>query len=348
VKVANSLGWRRPGAKRLRQPARQAALGSLALLAILACAQPSPTARLVRVTVPPGSTFHAVTDSVAAHGLIQSRLWFRILARLRGADRVVKAGVYDLPEDAGAWYVLEVLKAGRVAMARFTAPEGLMLLELADLAEVRLGIPADTLLALAGDTVFRERFALGAPSLEGYLLPETYNLPLPVTAQSLLEAMLSEFDRRWNPVWNRRLDSLGMTRTELLTLASIVEGEARHDDERATIAGVYSNRLHRGMLLQADPTVQYAIAQARGSRKQRLYYKDLTIDSPYNTYLHAGLPPGPVNSPGLKSIEAALYPAAVPYLYFVAGPDGHHVFSRTLAEHNHRIVELRRASRRVR
>lgn len=314
---------------------------------LLACAPPPPNAPAARVTIPAGSTFRAVTDSVSAHGLITSKLWFRILARLRGADRSVKAGIYDLPVGAGAWTLLDILKAGRVATVRFTAPEGLTLLELASLAETRLVIPRDTLLTRAGDPALRERVGGPAPSLEGYLLPETYILPLPVTADALLEAMVAEFERRWNPAWNSRLDSLGMTRNQILTLASIVEGEARHDDERATIAGVYWNRLRRGMLLQADPTVQYAVQLATGERKQRLWFKDLEIESPYNTYKHEGLPPGPVNSPGIKSIEAALYPATVPYLYFVAGEDGHHVFSRTLVEHNRAIEGVRRTSGRA-
>jgi UPF0755 protein len=289
-----------------------------------------------------------VTDSVAAHGLIPSRLWFRILARLRGADRMVKAGIYDLPEGAGAWVLLDILKAGRVATVRFTAPEGLTLLELATLAETRLEIPRDTLLAHARDPALEERLVGPLPNLEGYLLPETYTLPLPVTADALLEAMVAEFERRWHPAWSSRLDSLGMTRHQLVTLASIVEGEARRDDERATIAGVYSNRLRLGMLLQADPTVQYAVQLATGQRKPRLWFKDLEIESPYNTYKHPGLPPGPVNSPGIKSIEAALYPAPVPYLYFVAAEDGQHVFSRTLVEHNRAIEEIRRAEARGR
>ncbi len=321
---------------------------TLLVALLLGCAPPNQTGELVRVTIPPGSNFNAVTDSVAARGLIQSRLWFRLLARVRGADRVVKAGIYDLPAAAGAWFVLDALKAGRVAIARFTAPEGLTLLELSGLVELRLGIPGDSLLALATDPEFVARFGLGTSSLEGYLLPDTYNLPLPVTSRSLVDAMLTEFERRWDPLWNRRLDSLRMTRHAIVTLASIVEGEARHDDERAVIAGVYTNRLRLGMLLQADPTVQYAIQISRGVRKPRLYFKDLAIASPYNTYIHPGLPPGPVNSPGIKSIEASLYPATVPYLYFVAGPDGHHVFSRTLAEHNRAIARVRREARRTR
>jgi UPF0755 protein len=296
----------------------------------------------VRVTIPPGATFRVVTDTMSARGLIASRLWFRALAKARGVDRRVKAGIYDLPANAGAWRILSTLKEGRVATVRFTAPEGLTLADLADLAQSRLGIAAESLLSAAAESATPGQAGGTAPSLEGFLLPETYTLPLPVTAGALLRAMAAEFERRWNPAWDRRLDSLGLTRRELVTLASIVEGEARHDDERAIISGVYHNRLQRGMLLQADPTVQYAVQLATGERKTRLLFKDLEIDSPYNTYRHTGLPPGPVNSPGLESIEAALYPAAVPWLYFVAGPDGRHVFSRTLADHNRAIADIRR------
>ena len=334
---------------RTRPPKGHRVLGTrysvLGTVVLLSCTPPAPDLPLARVTIPAGSTFRAVTDTVAAHGLIASRLWFRLLARVRGADRTVKAGIYDLPEGVNSWYLLNILKAGRVATARFTVPEGLTLRELAGLAHTRLGFPAESLLASARDPELRQRLGVSSPSLEGSLLPETYTLPLPVTAEALTQAMVAEFERQWQPGWQQRLDSLHMSRTQLLTLASIVEGEARHDDERATIAGVYHNRLRLGMLLQADPTVQYAIEIATGERKTRLLFKDLEIESPYNTYLHSGLPPGPVNSPGIKSIEAALYPATVPWLYFVAGPDGHHVFSRTLEEHNRAIAEVRRGEK---
>jgi UPF0755 protein len=137
-----------------------------------------------------------------------------------------------------------------------------------------------------------------------------------------------------------------MNRLQVVTLASIVEGEARADEERETIAGVYHNRLRIGMALQADPTVQYAIMLKRGRRKARLFIRDYAFPSPYNTYLHPGLPPGPVNSPSRRSIEATLYPAAVKYLYFVAGPDGRHVFSRTYNEHLRAIRRIRAGGQR--
>jgi peptidoglycan lytic transglycosylase G len=299
----------------------------------------------IRVTIPPGASFREVTDTLVAHDLVASRFWFTLLARVRRTDRSAKAGIYDLPTGASPWALLRAIERGRVAMVKFTAPEGLTLADLADLAAERLGVLRDSVLVVASDRARVRQVAPDSPTLEGYLLPETYNLPIPVTATSLVEAMVEEFQRKWNPAWDLRLDSLRMTRTQLLALASIVEGEARHDDERPIIAAVYTNRLRRGMPLQADPTVQYAIQIATGQRKARLYFKDYEFPSPYNTYLNPGLPPGPVNSPGLKSIEAALYPADVPYLYFVAGPDGHHLFSKTLIEHNRAIAEVRQKMR---
>jgi UPF0755 protein len=186
--------------------------------------------------------------------------------------------------------------------------------------------------------------ALGFParSFEGFLRPETYSLRHGTTAAELVRVMAEGFLAAWRPEWDARLDTLRWTRAQLVTFASIVEGEARADDERETIAGVYHNRLRIGMALQADPTVQYAIFLATGKRKPRLFTRDYQFRSPYNTYLHPGLPPGPVNSPSRRSLEASLYPARVPYLYFVAGPDGRHVFSRTYEEHLRAIARVRR------
>jgi UPF0755 protein len=318
---------------------RHLVLSSALILA--ACSAPA-NAPIVRITVPIGANFSQITDTLVNRGLLGSTFWFKAFARIRKTDRSVKAGVYDLPVGASSWALLTALEDGRVATVRFTVPEGLTLAELADLAQARLGISGDTILALARDRTRVNALAPDAPSLEGYLLPETYNLPVPATPAELVDAMLQMFQRHWEPAWDARLKELGLTRTQILALASIVEGEARHDDERGIIAGVYTNRLRMGMPLQADPTVQYAIAQKTGERKKRLYYKDYAFVSPYNTYLNPGLPPGPVNSPGLNSIRAALFPADVPYIFFVAKPDGHHLFSRTLVEHNRNIALVRR------
>ena len=312
----------------------------------VACTTPQSKSAIERVTIPSGAPLRAVADSLGARGIVRSPAWFRLLARLRFSERRLKAGVYDLPRDLGAWNALTALEAGRVATVRFTVPEGLSLTDLAALVGEQLGLDRDSLLAAAGDPRWRERLGITRGDLEGFLRPETYTLTRPVTAGSVIAAMARGFEEGWRPAWNARLDSLRLTRAEVVTLASIVEAEARDPAERPVIAGVYHNRLRRGMLLQADPTVQYALQLASGQRKPRLYFKDLAITSPYNTYLHPGLPPGPINSPGTASIQAALYPANVPWLYFVAGDSGRHVFSRTLRDHNNAIAALRRARTR--
>jgi UPF0755 protein len=192
-----------------------------------------------------------------------------------------------------------------------------------------------------------ESAALELPgsSLEGFLFPETYAVPLGASGRDVVRAMARNFKAAWRPEWDARLDTLRLSKLQLVTLASIVEGEARADEERELIAGVYHNRLRIGMALQADPTVQYAIMLTTGGRKPRLYTKDYRFPSPYNTYLHPGLPPGPVNSPGRRSIEAALYATKVPFLYFVAMPDGRHRFAATYDEHLRNVAASRRAYR---
>jgi UPF0755 protein len=296
-----------------------------------------------RVILPPGASFAGVTDSLVAHRVVTSRGAFRLLARLRRVDRSVQAGVYEFGPRASLWSVLDVLKAGKGVSVRFTVPEGLTVQEIAALAAQRLAMPEDSLLAAARDGAGASALlGLKVPSYEGFLRPETYSLPLGMRPRELVRLMAQGFEAAWDPKWNARLDTLRMTKLQLVTLASIVEGEARADDERETIAGVYHNRLKIGMALQADPTIQYAIALATGARKPRLYTKDYQFPSPYNTYLHPGLPPGPVNSPSHRSIEASLYPAKVPYLYFVARPDGRHVFSRTYDEHLRNVARVRR------
>jgi UPF0755 protein len=310
----------------------------LAVLA-LACGSSAQTARVI---LPPGASFAAVTDSLKAHGVIAHPRWFKLMARIRGMDRSVHAGVYEFPAGTSASSVLSMLAQGKKAALKFTVPEGLTLLEVGQLAAERLGIPQDSFMRAARDAKSATALlGFPVPSFEGFLRPETYILPADVGAAELVRVMTEGFKTAWKPEWDARLDSLKMSRLALVTFASIVEGEARADSERETIAGVYRNRLRIGMALQADPTVQYAISLKRGRRKTRLFQKDYQIQSPYNTYLYPGLPPGPVNSPSRRSLEASLYPANVQYLYFVAGPDGRHIFSRTYNEHLRAIRKVR-------
>ncbi|MGH7591531.1 MAG: endolytic transglycosylase MltG [Gemmatimonadales bacterium] len=294
-----------------------------------------------RVTIPIGIAFARVTDSLVAHGVVTHPTWFRILGRLRGIDHHVQAGVYDLPRGRSAWAVLDLLSQGRIATDRLTVPEGLTLGEVAALAASELHISADSFLAAAHDTAELSALGLAGPTFEGYLLPETYLVPVGTSARELVRMMGRQFLAAWQPGWDQVLARRGMTRRQAVTLASIVEGEARKPEERAIIAGVYTNRLLQGMDLQADPTVQYAIELKRGTRKKRLFNKDYGFRSPYNTYLHPGLPPGPISSPGIQSLWAAVHPATVPYLYFVADSTGGHQFSTTYAQHIRTIRRIR-------
>lgn len=306
----------------------------LLALAVTACARPAGDA--VRITIPRGAGVTAVAESLHIHQVIRSPRWFRVYAALRGADRDIRAGVYDLSTNLSLAQVLDRLVAGVPAMETLTIPEGMMLSEVARAIAQQLAIPADSVLAAARDTVLLNAVDSAANTLEGYLYPSTYAVRVGATAREVIRQMVNEFRTRWRPEWDRRLDSLGRSRREIVILASIIEGEVRHDEDRRFVSSVYHNRLDAGWRLQADPTVIYALG-----RRRRLYQRDYLTTSPYNTYQVDGLPPGPIGQPSAASIEAALYPASTDFFFFVARPDGYHVFSRTLQEHNRAIARIR-------
>jgi peptidoglycan lytic transglycosylase G len=316
----------------------------LAALLVLAggCGAPPGAAKEI-VVIPQGATVRAVAESLAAHGVIASPWWFRLLARAGRYDRRVKSGAYELPRRAGALAALRLLAGGHPILVKLTVPEGSSLLDIAALAAAALHLDRDSLLAAARDTALLREFGVPAGSLEGFVAPDTYLLSPGLPARAVVREMAAVFRQHWNPAWDQAAAAQGLDRLGLVTLASIVEGEARAEEDRPLIAAVYLNRMRRGMPLQADPTVQYAIALESGARKPRLHEKDYGIESPYNTYLHPGLPPGPVGAPGRASIEAVLTPAPVPFLYFVAGPDGRHIFSRSYEEHLRAVRRVRRS-----
>jgi UPF0755 protein len=326
---------------RFRVPRSASALGFLLACHAPAppCAGPAASARCVTVTIPRGASFADALDSLAASGVVRSRTLFSIYARARGLPAALKSGVYRLPPAARYADVVRALRVGRGVEVRFAVPEGLMLFEVAALAAAHLGVPADSFRAAAGDRDVLAELALDgtAPSAEGYLFPTTYHLPVGVGARELVRVMTRAFRDHWRPEWDARAAELDLTRHQVVTLASIIEAEVRRPADREYVSAVYHNRLRRGMPLQADPTVIYA----HGRRLPRVWEKDLRVRSPYNTYLHTGLPPGPISQPAAASIEAALYPKQVPYLYFVAQPDGQHVFSTTYAQHLEAIRKVR-------
>jgi UPF0755 protein len=319
---------------------RSRSLRAVTLAAALfatACATPDSTK--VRVVVPTGASVRVAADSLASHGIVASSRLFRAYAWVRGGDRSIRAGTYVLRRGASWETVLQSLRAGRGIVRIVTIPEGYSLSQIVPLLANRLGVPVDSVRAAVRDTALLARLDVPTPTLEGYLFPDTYSFPDGTTAREAVDAMVQQFEHQWKPAWTARLDSIGMSRNDVMALASIVEKEAKLPEERPVIAGVYMNRLRAGMLLQADPTVQYALPE----HEARLLYKDLKVESPYNTYKHKGLPPGPIASPGAPSIVAALYPAHVPYRYFVAAPDGHHEFRVAFSEHAQAVAAMRRA-----
>jgi UPF0755 protein len=313
----------------LRSVRRWTLLCALAVAA--ACGGP-PEGEPVRFTVPRGSGLGAVTDTLAAHDIVRQPFFFRLYARARGVAGSLKPGIYELRRNSEWDEVLSTLVEGRVVTLRITIPEGWTAQQIAARIAAETETPLDSVTALVFDTARADSLGVPGPTLEGYLYPATYVLPAGTPPAEIVRTMVRRYERAWTPGLRARADSAGLSQREVVTLASIVEKEAKVWQERDTIAAVYRNRLRIGMPLQADPTVQYA----RGTHEARLLYAHIedVRDNPYNTYTHAGLPPGPIASPSEGSIRAVLYPAGVDFLYFVARPDGTHVFTRTLAEHN--------------
>jgi UPF0755 protein len=270
--------------------------------------------------------------------VVSSPRMFRLYASARGRDRELKAGTYLFRRGASWNEVIDALTRGKGLVHPVTIPEGFALSSIAALLGRALSVPPESIVVAATDSALRRRLDVPTPTLEGYLFPDTYTFADGTSPQEAVRMLVARFEKAWKPEWDAQLQALAMSRHDIITLASIIEKEARLAEERPVISAVYHNRLKIGMLLQADPTVQYAL----GKHVDRVLYKDLEVDSRYNTYKHPGLPPGPIASPGAASIEAALFPANVPYLYFVAHPDGHHEFRQTFSEHTEAREHIRK------
>ncbi len=307
-----------------------------------ACTTPSD-GDAIQVIIPKGASFRTATDSLESAGAISQPFLFRVYAKLSSKDKGVKAGVYLIQPGSNWGKVIATISDVSNSINKVTIPEGFSTAQIAPLIAKHILLPEDSILAAIRDTALMDSLQIprsNFASLEGYLFPDTYIFPPGTTARQAIAAMVSRFESLWNTEYNSRLTELGLTRHELVSIASIVEKEARIDSERPVIAAVYLNRIKIGMPLQADPTVQYA----RGQHTSRVLFDDLKIESPYNTYLYPGIPPGPIASPGTASIKATLYPANVSYLFFVARPDGSHQFTNTFAEHTRAIREIRGSS----
>lgn len=321
-----------------------ALVASLAGGALGAAACTTSDTEQVLVQIRPGSNFREAAESLAAEGLIASPRLFSFYAARVKRDRTIRSGSYMLPRGSSWHAILSALESGKGIVHRVRLIEGWALWDIVPEVATALGLPEDSMWVAIRDTTQLRR--IGAPAtvtdLQGYLFPDTYDFPDGITARQAVELMLRRFEFVWKPEWNARLAELRMTRHEIVTLASIIEKEVRRGSERPTVSAVYHNRLRIRMALQADPTVQFALGRRRPAR---VLYRDLRVDSPYNTYRRIGLPPGPIAAPGAASLAAALYPADVTYRFFVAHPDGHHEFRNTYAEHLRAIEYVRGVAR---
>jgi len=288
-----------------------------------------------------GESFREVINSLREKGMIRDRAVFLILGRLTGVDRKIKAGYYPLWGNMTPLQIFDALRKGRIIEYEITIVPGDSLMEISQKLS-SLGIKwSEEFERLSRDRKLLGELDIDAPSIEGYLFPDTYRFPKGLDIREVIELMVSRLREKFDDELLSRAYELGMTENEVLTLASIIEKEAVADEERPIISAVYHNRLKKKMPLQADPTSIYGIK----SLSEGITKKDLLRKTPYNTYVIKGLPPGPIASPGMKSIIAALYPDNVPYLYFVSNNDGTHNFSVTLNEHKEAVRAYREKKR---
>ncbi len=317
---------------------------------LASCGGPDADAPRAHVYIPRGSSLAAVADTLQAHGVIEAAWQFRWYGRARGLARKVRPGLYAFPVGERWSVIVTALKTGRTDDISLTVPEGLTVREIAELAASQLRLAKDSVqsavrdsfLAAARDPVLLAELGITSrrgvrEPAEGYLLPETYRIAYDSRIRDVVRRMLKQFTEVWDSTFDRRAQGLGLSKHQAVTLASIVEAEAQVPVEHRRIAGVYLNRLRRRMLLQADPTVIYALDQP----VRRVLYRHLEIRSPYNTYRYAGLPPGPIGNPGRSALEAAVEPERHGFFYFVARPDGRHMFSVTGRQHADSVAVAR-------
>ncbi|MBH16095.1 MAG: hypothetical protein CME30_02275 [Gemmatimonadetes bacterium] len=308
---------------------------------LIGCSEGTP-GDFTTVNVHPGMHFDALVDTLVNKEIVENPQLLRIYARVTGNDRRIQAGEYSLPKHSHWQEALQILTEGSVVTFDLTIPEGLMLMEIAEKISEHLASSAEEIYLNISEPHLHENWSLPGPGLEGYLFPETYRFSKGVILETVLETMIEEYKSIWTPERLARLNELNMTERELMTLASIIQAEAKIELEMPRISAVYHNRLRLGYLLQADPTVIYAL----GTRRTRLLFAaiDSVAHSPYNTYTQPGLPPGPIAASGESAIDAALYPSDESYLYFVAHPNGQHIFSKTLQQHNRAVADVRSIS----
>jgi UPF0755 protein len=285
--------------------------------------------RIIEIEIPKGATFKQVVEILYNQKLIKDKNLFLLIGRLTGADRKIRAGYYSIWGNMSPLDIFKIIRKGQIIEYEIKIVEGDSLLEISEkLSETGIMTKED-FMKLSKEPDFLAFYDIESNSIEGYIFPDTYFIPKGVLPEDAIGSMIDRMREKYSHELLARTEEIGMTEREVLTLASIIEKEAVVDSERPLISAVYRNRLKKNMLLQADPTAIYGIKSSR----EKITTKDLQRKTPYNTYGIKGLPPGPIASPGIKSIIAALYPADVSYIYFVSNNDGSHQFSVTAKEH---------------
>jgi UPF0755 protein len=296
------------------------------------------------VAIPRGASFKTAVDSLKNAGVIRNAWTFQLAGRLMGHTRSIKTGKYLFISGLSNSAILRDLKVGKSRLIiPVTLPEGWGMEKIARRYERDLGIDRKQFLALCRDQKFIRAQGIDAESLEGYLLPDTYSFYWQSEEQDIILRMLDGFKKFYGDSLKQRQEALAVSQRQILTLASIVEAETGLKEELPVVAQVYWNRLRKHMRLEADPTVQFALGE-----EKRLRFDDLDVDSPYNTYRHEGLPPGPIGNPGRAAILATLFPEPNSYLYFVAKGTGGHYFAATFKEHEKNILLYHRTRRQLR
>ena len=294
------------------------------------------------ITIPKGSSAQSVAMLLKEESCLQNETIFKLALTLTMKNKKIRSGRYNLKGISSIGQLVDMITSQSSDRVKVTLIEGWTLEHFADELKNKMDIDSYKFLRLCRDYNFTHSLGIDAPSLEGFLFPDTYILLKTYTEEDIIRVLVNQFTHNMDDL--KQYSTVKFNAREITTMASIIQGEAMYEDEMPVISSVYHNRFKQGMLLQADPTIQYIIP----GKPRRLYNKDLEVDDPYNTYKYKGLPPGPINNPGLAALKAAMNPAETEFLYFVSNLEGRHTFTQTADEHNQakREMKQKRRSRR--
>lgn len=291
--------------------------------------------------IEPGKGARAIAQDLKQKGIIRKKWPFLVGYRLFFSSQSLKAGEYSFRLPLSTKGILATISKGRVFLHPLTIPEGLTRKEVAQYLDSQNFVNEQEFLEAASRTDMISDLDKEASNLEGYLFPETYHFAKQTPSEKIISTLVAQFKNIFNETWQKRAEEIGMTLREVVILASLIEKETSVADEKELVSAVFHNRLKKRMKLDCDPTIIYDLKE-KGLFRERLHARDIKLDSPYNTYLHRGLPPGPICNPGQESLRAALYPADKPYLYFVSKNDGSHHFSSTFKEHQNAVMKYQK------